>query len=279
MKIAVGSHCRRSPRTTPRPCGGVGHGRSRALALRTAPPTGPDRAAGTGRERPCGTPTGDGRLSWPRSRTSSGRRCPRSSDGRGCCAARQSDRETIDRALESIERNVRVQTRVLDDLLDISRILSGRLRLEVRPTELTPLVAGAIEAIRAEARAKAIRLDTALDPRAGAVAGDPERLQQILWTPRLECRAGSTPAGGSVEIRLERRGRRHRGPRDRQRAGNPRRSSSLTSSRCAGRRTPGRRALQGVSGSAWRSRVISRISTAGRSGWRAPGSGAARRSR
>ena len=118
----------------------------------------------------------------------------------------QSDRETIDRALESIERNVRAQTRILDDLLDVSHILSGRLRLEVRPTELTPLIASAIEAIRAEAQEKAIRLDTALDTRAGAVAGDPERLQQIVWN-LVSNAVRSTPAGGGVEIRLERRGR------------------------------------------------------------------------
>jgi signal transduction histidine kinase len=118
----------------------------------------------------------------------------------------QSDRETIDRALESIERNVRAQTRILDDLLDMSHILSGRLRLQVRPTELTPLLASAIEAIRAEAQEKAIRLDTALDARAGAVAGDPERLQQIVWN-LVSNAVRSTPAGGGVEIRLERRGR------------------------------------------------------------------------
>ena len=118
----------------------------------------------------------------------------------------QSDRETIDRALESIERNVRAQTRLLDDLLDMSHILSGRLRLEVRPIDLTPLLASAIEAIRTEAQEKAIRLDTALDARAGAVAGDPERLQQIVWN-LVSNAVRSTPAGGGVEIRLARRGR------------------------------------------------------------------------
>jgi signal transduction histidine kinase len=117
----------------------------------------------------------------------------------------QSDPETVDRALESIERNVRAQTRILDDLLDMSHILSGRLRLEVRPTELTPLLASAIEAIRDEAQGKAIRLDTAFDPRAGVVAGDPERLQQIVWS-LVSNAVRSTPAGGGVEIRLEHRG-------------------------------------------------------------------------
>lgn len=118
----------------------------------------------------------------------------------------QSDRETIDRALESIERNVRAQTRILDDLLDMSHILSERLRLEVRPTALAPLLGSAIEAIRAEALAKAIRLDTAIDSGAGAVAGDPERLQQIIWS-LVSNAVRSTPAGGGVEIRLECRGR------------------------------------------------------------------------
>ena len=116
----------------------------------------------------------------------------------------QSDHETVERALESIERNVRMQIRVLDELLDVSRILSGRLRLDVRPLELTPLLVGAIEGIGPEARAKAVRLQSALDPRAGWVAGDPERLPQVLWH-LLANAVRSTPAGGSVEVCLERR--------------------------------------------------------------------------
>jgi len=116
----------------------------------------------------------------------------------------QSDRETTDRALESIERNVRVQTKLIDDLLDISRITSGRLRLQVRPVELGPVILAAIETTRPAAEAKAIRLDTALDPRAGSISGDPERLQQIVWS-LVSNAVTFTPTGGRVQVRLERR--------------------------------------------------------------------------
>lgn len=118
--------------------------------------------------------------------------------------SRQSDRETTDRALESIERNVRAQTKLIDDLLDISHIISGRLRLEVRPVELAPLIVDAVETIRPAAEAKAIRLDTVLDPRAGPISGDPERLQQIVWN-LVSNAVKFTPTGGSIQVRLERR--------------------------------------------------------------------------
>jgi signal transduction histidine kinase/CheY-like chemotaxis protein len=116
----------------------------------------------------------------------------------------QPDRETTDRALETIERNVRAQTKLIDGVLDISYIISGRLRLEVRPVELEPLIVDAVETIRPAAEAKAIRLDTVLDPRAGPISGDPERLQQIVWN-LVSNAVRFTPTGGSVQVRLERR--------------------------------------------------------------------------
>jgi signal transduction histidine kinase/CheY-like chemotaxis protein len=115
-----------------------------------------------------------------------------------------SDRETTNRALESIERNVRAQTKVIDDLLDVSHIISGRLRLEVRPVELGSVVLAAVETTRSAAEAKAIRVDTAVDPRVGSISGDPERLQQIVWN-LVSNAVKFTPTGGSVQVRLERR--------------------------------------------------------------------------
>lgn len=116
----------------------------------------------------------------------------------------QSDADAINRALESIERNVRRQTALLDDMVDISRILSGRMELDVRPTELTSLLVQAVQAIRPEASGKAVRLDVVLDPRAGPVPGDPDRLSQVLWS-LLSNAVRSSPAGGRVEVLLERR--------------------------------------------------------------------------
>jgi signal transduction histidine kinase len=113
------------------------------------------------------------------------------------------DRDTTDRALQSIERNVRAQTKLIDDLLDAYRIISGQLRLESGPVELGPVVVAAVEATRAAADGKAVRLETTLDPNAGPIAGDPERLQQIV--ANLVANAVKfTPAGGRVLVRLER---------------------------------------------------------------------------
>ena len=115
------------------------------------------------------------------------------------------DRETTAKALESIERSVRAQTRLIDELLDLSRILSGRLGLEVRTVELAPLITAVVETVRAAAAAKAIRLDVALDPGAGPIVGDPARLQQIVST--LVSNAVSvTPTSGCVRLRLQCRG-------------------------------------------------------------------------
>jgi signal transduction histidine kinase len=115
------------------------------------------------------------------------------------------DRETTVKALESIERNVRVQTRLIDDLLDLSRMLSGRLGLEIRAVELAPLVTAIAETVRSAAVAKAIRLDITLDPSAGPIAGDPARLQQIVST-LVSNAVRITPARGSVRLRLQGRG-------------------------------------------------------------------------
>jgi signal transduction histidine kinase len=115
------------------------------------------------------------------------------------------DRETTAKALESIERNVRAQATLIDELLDFSRARSGRLELEVGTVELAPLIAAVVEAVRAAASAKAIGLDLSLDPRAGPIAGDPARLQQIVSAIASHAVA-VTPRGGSVRLALESRG-------------------------------------------------------------------------
>jgi PAS domain S-box-containing protein len=107
------------------------------------------------------------------------------------------------RAVEIIERNAESQTQLIEDLLDFSRIISGKLRLEVRPIELASVIEAAIDVVRPAADAKGINLQVDLDTGAGPVSGDPERLQQVLWN-LLSNAIKFTPKGGRVEIRLAR---------------------------------------------------------------------------
>lgn len=107
------------------------------------------------------------------------------------------------RALETIERNAKAQVQLINDLLDISRIIQGQMRLDVRPVELVKVIEAAIEVVRPAADAKNIRLQSVLDPCAGPVSGDPDRLQQVLWN-LLSNAIKFTPKRGRVQIRLER---------------------------------------------------------------------------
>jgi signal transduction histidine kinase len=117
--------------------------------------------------------------------------------------ARQTDETTLARALETIERNARIQATLIGDILDASRIISGKLRLELRPLELAPIVEAALEVVRPAAEAKEIRLETTLDASPGLVAGDPGRLQQVIWN-LLSNAIKFTPKRGQVRIRLVR---------------------------------------------------------------------------
>jgi len=113
------------------------------------------------------------------------------------------DAEARARALGTIERNAQAQTQLIDDLLDTSRIITGKLRLDVRAVDLTSVVAAAAENARPAADAKDIRLQTLLDTDAGPVSGDPDRLQQVVWN-LLSNAIKFTPKGGRVQVRLER---------------------------------------------------------------------------
>ncbi len=109
----------------------------------------------------------------------------------------------LQHGLEVIERNARAQVQLVDDLLDVSRILAGRMRLDVQRVGLIEIMRSAIESVRPAAQAKGVRLESILDPRDGVVSGDPGRLQQIVWN-LLSNAVKFTPKGGRVQVRLER---------------------------------------------------------------------------
>jgi PAS domain S-box-containing protein len=107
------------------------------------------------------------------------------------------------RGLEAIERNVRAQAQIVSDLLDMSRIISGKIHLEVQLLSLHEVIHNAIDAVRASADAKKLRIHTLLDSGVGFVRGDPSRLQQILWN-LLTNAVKFTPPGGRIQVVLER---------------------------------------------------------------------------
>lgn len=113
------------------------------------------------------------------------------------------DAKTSAGALETIERNADAQTRLIEDLLDISRIISGKLLLDTRPVEMAPVIRDAVSAVRPAAQAKNIAVATSVDARAGLVLGDANRLQQVFWN-LLSNAVKFTPKGGRVEVRLGR---------------------------------------------------------------------------
>jgi PAS domain S-box-containing protein len=109
------------------------------------------------------------------------------------------------KGLEVIERNARAQKRIIEDLLDMSAILNGRLQLDVRPVDLAAALRGAVEAVRPAAEARGVSLDAALDPTGAPVSGDADRLQQVFWN-LLSNGVKFTPRGGRVEVVLARAG-------------------------------------------------------------------------
>jgi PAS domain S-box-containing protein len=111
--------------------------------------------------------------------------------------------EELEQGLETIERNARVQAQIIEDLLDMSRIISGKVRLDVQRLDLPAVVAEAIDTVRASASAKGVRLQAIIDPLNTPVTGDPNRLQQVFWN-LLSNAIKFTPKGGRVQVLLER---------------------------------------------------------------------------
>lgn len=118
---------------------------------------------------------------------------------------RGASQEDFDKGLEVIEQSVRAQTKLIEDLLDISRITSGQLRLEVQTAEPRGIIDAAVETVRPAADAKSIRIRKVLDLAAGPVAGDPSRLQQVMVN-LLSNAVKFTPDQGCIEVALRRTG-------------------------------------------------------------------------
>ncbi len=116
--------------------------------------------------------------------------------------SRKMDEATTTRALETIERNATMQTQLIEDLLDVSRILQGKTSLNVCPVDLAWTIEAAIDTVRLSAQAKSIQVESLIAPTAGVVLGDPNRLQQVIWN-LLSNAIKFTPSGGRVSIHLD----------------------------------------------------------------------------
>jgi PAS domain S-box-containing protein len=119
--------------------------------------------------------------------------------------SRKLDEATIARALETIERNATLQTQLIEDLLDVSRIMRGKTTLNVRSVNLASTIEAAIDTVRLAAQAKSIQIESVIESTVGLISGDPNRLQQVIWN-LLSNAIKFTPSGGRVSIRLARKG-------------------------------------------------------------------------
>ena len=115
------------------------------------------------------------------------------------------DEKVLNQGLEAIDRNARVQAQLIDDLLDVSRIVSGKLNLDVRPLDISSITRAAINVVRPAADAKGIKLDYSAQPGLGAISADSARLQQIIWN-LLSNAVKFTPHGGQISVRLDQDG-------------------------------------------------------------------------
>jgi signal transduction histidine kinase len=111
------------------------------------------------------------------------------------------DRQKLS-AVQTIARNARMQTRLVEDLLDMSRIIGGKLRLDLHTIDLENVIDEAIESAKPAADAKRVALNTIVDPAPPPIVADPERLQQVIWN-LLSNAITFTPSGGRVDVRLE----------------------------------------------------------------------------
>ena len=113
------------------------------------------------------------------------------------------DEATTSRALETIERNAKSQAQLIEDILDVSRVITGKLRLNVGPVDAASVINAAVDCVQLAADSKGIELVVTLSPAARHVSGDPGRLQQVVWN-LLSNAIKFTPSGGRVTVRLER---------------------------------------------------------------------------
>ena len=111
--------------------------------------------------------------------------------------------DELKQGLDAIERNARVQAQIIEDLLDMSRILSGKIRLNIGQVDLAVILNDAIDTVRAAAEAKGVRLQAIFDPSAGPISGDADRLRQVFWN-LLNNAIKFTPKGGQARVLLER---------------------------------------------------------------------------
>lgn len=116
---------------------------------------------------------------------------------------RKLDAAASDRALEALERNAKLQKQLVEDLLEVSHIIQGKLSLTVCPINLVTIIEAAIEIVRSAADAKGIQLQCLLDQSVGLVSGDANRLQQVMWN-LLSNAIKFTPEGGQVQVQLTR---------------------------------------------------------------------------
>ena len=117
----------------------------------------------------------------------------------------KSQGEELIQGLDIIERNARIQAQIIEDLLDMSRIISGKVRLDAQWIELAAVLNESIETLRSTAQAKGVRLQAMLDLFAGPIFGDPNRLQQVFWN-LLNNAIKFTPKGGKIEVFLKHAG-------------------------------------------------------------------------
>lgn len=111
--------------------------------------------------------------------------------------------EKADRGLETLERNATWLTQIVEDVLDVSRIVAGKIRLDVQPVELPLVIDNAVSTVQPAADAKGVRVHTIIDPRVGPVSGDPDRLQQVVWN-LLSNAVKFTSKNGRVQVQLQR---------------------------------------------------------------------------
>lgn len=109
------------------------------------------------------------------------------------------DRESSKHALEVIERNAWAQKQIIEDILDVSRVITGKLQLNLGPVDLVVVIDAALDAVRPAMEAKEIKIETIIDTGLRMISGDPDRLQQVVWNV-LSNAAKFTPNGGSVQI-------------------------------------------------------------------------------